>query len=246
MILARVHENDVLAAPHSGREGRLLLRLRKSPVAPSCTLRSRPQIGILIPPSCAAGVSGPRRPQTHLPHALRNPHFLAAILDEATLLQLLRFNSAAIHLLGRHAVAVKLRALERDPEYVLVYLRHRDVVCVLSEFWRCWRNAHGGASERAHAAGLGAVGLDAGNLLGRAPDNMRLAHPGYLHGCGKVVFEYEGGAPGDLVLCDKGGLLDRLCDEGADCPPLQVECQMKQGRVARKIVGVCSLMNLRG
>lgn len=35
----------------------------------------------------------------------------------------------------------RLRALERDPEYVLVYLRDRDVVRVLSEFWRSWRDA---------------------------------------------------------------------------------------------------------
>jgi len=79
-------------------------------------------------------------------HILRNPAFLAAILDETTLTDILRFNSSAIHLLGRKDVTQRLRALQRDPEYVLVYLRNRDLVRVLSEFWRSWRDAEMRAS----------------------------------------------------------------------------------------------------
>jgi hypothetical protein len=48
----------------------------------------------------------------------------------------------------------RLRALQRDPEYVLVYLRHRDVVIVLSEFWRSWSDA-----EMRAAPGETSVGL---------------------------------------------------------------------------------------
>ncbi|KAF8538022.1 hypothetical protein BDD12DRAFT_886388 [Trichophaea hybrida] len=92
-------------------------------------------IGFSIPPS---GHTSRRR--QHIPHPLRNPDFLSAILDESTLLSILRFNSSSLHLLGRREIALRLRALERDPEYVLVYLRDRDLVAVLAEFWGCWRD----------------------------------------------------------------------------------------------------------
>ena len=34
----------------------------------------------------------------------------------------------------------RLRALERDPEYVLVYLGDWELVRVLREFWGAWRD----------------------------------------------------------------------------------------------------------
>jgi hypothetical protein len=36
---------------------------------------------------------------------------------------------------------VRLHALERDPEYVLAYLRDRAVIRVLLQFWESWREA---------------------------------------------------------------------------------------------------------
>ena len=165
-----------------------------------------------------------------------------------TLLQLLRFNSSAIELLGRHTVSIKLRALQRDPEYILVYLRHRDVVCVLNEFWRCWRDSHGsnGAWETVELGERDVELVDVGNLLGRAENPMK--HAAVQIGSGKVVFEHEEGGPGDLVLCDKGGLLDQSyakdIDESSFGTGDQFET-VRPGRVTR-IVGACSLMNLRG
>ncbi|KAI5845549.1 hypothetical protein BZA05DRAFT_421377 [Tricharina praecox] len=123
------------SGPDSLREIRLLLRSGKYPL----------HTGLLIPPvspsACHRGSRESSRSSRGGGHILRNPAFLSAILDETTLTNILRFNTSAIHLLGRKDVTQRLRALERDPEYVLVYLRDRDVVRVLSEFWRSWRDA---------------------------------------------------------------------------------------------------------
>ncbi|KAI5812853.1 hypothetical protein BZA77DRAFT_374808, partial [Pyronema omphalodes] len=94
-------------------------------------------IGVLLSPSADT----PKRRRQHIARPLRNPAFLAAILDEQTLSAILKFNSSSLHLLGSKHMMHRLQALQRDPEYITAYLSDSALVSVLAEFWRCWENA---------------------------------------------------------------------------------------------------------
>jgi hypothetical protein len=81
-----------------------------------------------------------------------------AMLDEHTLREILCFNRTALHFIPSHAVVNRLRAIERDPEYVLTFLGDWELVRVLEVFWESWRDSGGADSADADEWGDGGGG----------------------------------------------------------------------------------------
>lgn len=128
------------------------------------------QTSLSSPPSSGTTGGGVRsgRKRHRVQQPLRNPQFLGAILDEATLAAILRFNASSLPLLARRDTELRLRALQRDPEYVLAFLKEPEVVCVLAEFWTAWVDDTAAVAAARAAAGCRVAG-GAAEGCGRAP-----------------------------------------------------------------------------
>ncbi|KAI5779093.1 hypothetical protein EDC01DRAFT_634232 [Geopyxis carbonaria] len=148
--------------------------------------------------------------------------FLEALLNDDLLQEIMAFNHSAIELVGTRELVVQLRAIERDPEHVLLCLKKANVMNVLETFFVSWKegklpatkHALNQATQRPEPGPRSHGNMafeDVGNLLGNnVGDGKAALHPPIDGSPGPIAFDDVGNLLSDSGLGDNRGSAELL------------------------------------